>query len=77
MYLLKLKKKLVQLQNELEELHWAEPSIEMYKQRRFDLEVQIDNVEEQIKYETSLLPFKITIVGFCVFCVLALIYRIL
>jgi hypothetical protein len=55
-----------QLQDELYELHYAEPSPEMYKQRRSELEYQLACIEEQIDFEIRLKPFRVMLMGFTV-----------
>lgn len=45
----KLKQRKVQLQDELYDLHFCEPSPEMYRQRRSEIEYEIACIEEAIE----------------------------
>lgn len=54
----KLEQKIDRLQNELYELHFAEPSPEMYMQRRSEIEYQIACLEEAIELEKVMNPLK-------------------
>lgn len=62
----KLKKRILELQEELYDLHYAEPSPEMYKQRRSEIEYKIACLEDTIDFERKMTPFKWTLYGFIV-----------
>lgn len=62
----KLKKRIDELQDELYELHFAEPSPEMYMQRRSEIEYKIACLEDTIDFEKKMAPFKWMLYGFIV-----------
>ena len=64
------------LQDELYMLHFSEPSPEMYKQRRSELEYQIACLEEQIEFEEKLKPFRVTLMVFVALATLMLLYTL-
>jgi len=62
----KLKEQLERTKDELYELHFAEPSPEMYMQRRSELEFKIVCLEERIELEKQMAPLKWMLYGFIV-----------
>jgi cob(I)alamin adenosyltransferase len=73
----KLQQKLEALQNELYDLHFTEPSSEVYKQRRSDLEFQIFIIEEAIEHEKKMLPIKLSFIIAVIAMGAILIYSLL
>lgn len=61
-----LKKKIDRLNDELYDLHYAEPSPEMYMQRRSEIEYKIACLEDTIHFEKKMAPFRWTLYGFIV-----------
>lgn len=64
MSLRKLHTKLDEAKDELYMLHFAEPSPELYKQKRHELEYKIACLEEIIELEERLKPFRVTLMVF-------------
>lgn len=62
----KLKKELENTKHELYELHFAQPSPEVYRERRSELEYQIVCLEEKLELEKAFIPFRLTLFGFVV-----------
>jgi len=62
----KLRRELDQTKDELYELHFAEPSPEVYTERRSELEYQIVCLEEKLELEKAFIPFRLTLFGFVV-----------
>lgn len=62
----KLKKRILELQEELYDLHYAEPNPEMYMQRRSEIEYKIACLEDTIDFEKKMTPFKWMLYGFIV-----------
>ena len=62
----KLKKRILELQEELYDLHYAEPNPEMYIQRRSEIEYKIACLEDTIDFEKKMTPFKWMLYGFIV-----------
>lgn len=62
----KLEQKIDRLQDELYELHFAEPSPEMYIQRRSEIEYQIACLEDTLEFEKKMTPFKWMLYGFII-----------
>jgi hypothetical protein len=58
--------KLAELQDELYMLHFAEPSQEVYKQKRSEIEYKIACLEERIEFEQKMKPFRITLIAFVI-----------
>jgi hypothetical protein len=73
----KLKQKVEQLQDELYELHFAEPNPQMYQQRRSEIEYEIACLEEAIDIEKRMAPFKYMLYGFIVIAVGLLVWAYL
>ena len=69
MTLKKLHKKLENTKHELYELHFAEPSPEVYMERRSELEYEIVCIEAEIEFEKAMKPFWITLVVFAIIAV--------
>jgi hypothetical protein len=69
----KLKQRRNQLQDELYELHFAEPSPEVYRQRRSEIEYELATVEEALEFEEKLNPMRIGIIVFAVTSALAVL----
>ena len=65
------------LQDELYYLHFAEPTPELYMQRRHELEYQIACVEEQIEFELKMRPFRVTLMIFVAIVIIGLVIRII
>lgn len=65
------------LQDELYMLHFAEPSPELYLQKRSEIEYNIACVEEQIEFEEKFLPFRITLIVAVVVMVCILAYGLI
>ncbi len=65
------------LQDELYMLHFAEPSPELYLQKRSEIEYNIACVEEQIEFEEKFLPFRITLAVAVVVMVCILAYGLI
>jgi hypothetical protein len=61
-----LEKRKDELQDELYMLHFAQPSPEVYMQRRNEIEYEIVCIEEAIELEKSMAPFKWMLYGFIV-----------
>ena len=61
-----LKRRIDKLQDELYELHYAEPNPEMYMQRRSEIEYKIACIEDTIDFERKMTPFRWTLYGFIV-----------
>jgi hypothetical protein len=62
----KLKKELDKAKDELYDLHFAQPSPEVYRERRSELEYQIVCLEEMIELEKAYMPFRLTLFGFAI-----------
>lgn len=62
----RLESKKEELLDELYMLHFAEPSPEVYKQRRSELEYHIACIEEAIENEKALAPLRWMLYGFIV-----------
>lgn len=62
----KLKKELENTKHELYELHYAEPTPEVYREKRSELEYQIVCLEEKLELEKAYIPFRLTLFGFVV-----------
>jgi hypothetical protein len=62
----KLKQRKEVMLDELYMLHFAEPSPELYMQRRNDIEHEIACIEEAIELEKAMLPMKWMLYGFIV-----------
>ena len=62
----KLDQKIDRLHDELYELHFAEPSPEIYMQRRSEIEYQIACLEDAIEFEKKMAPFRWTLYAFIV-----------
>jgi hypothetical protein len=69
----KLKQRRNQLQDELYELHFAEPSPEVYRQRRSEIEYELATVEEALEFEEKLNPMRIGIIVFALTSALAVL----
>ena len=69
----KLKQRRNQLQDELYELHFAEPSLEVYRQRRSEIEYELATVEEALEFEEKLNPMRIGIIVFALTSALAVL----
>jgi hypothetical protein len=65
-----LHQKLENVKDELYTLHFAEASIEVYEQKRYDLEYEIACLEELIEIERRIQPLRI---GLMIFTVVGLI----
>jgi len=61
-----LEKRKDELFDELYMLHFAEPSIELYMQRRSEIEYKIACLEDTIEFEKKMAPFKWMLYGFIV-----------
>jgi hypothetical protein len=70
----KLKKQIDKLQDELYMLHFAEPSPELYMQRRNEIEHEIACIEEAIELEKTMLPMKWMLYGFIVIACAMLVW---
>lgn len=72
----KLKKELENTKHELYELHYAEPTPEVYREKRSELEYQIVCLEEKLELEKAYIPFRLTLFGFAVVvaCMLLWLY---
>jgi hypothetical protein len=68
-------------QMELEDLHMSEPSQEMYKQRRYEIEAQIFHIEDaidSIERENRIMrPMRYMLIGFCIVSIGMLLYSVL
>ncbi len=62
----KLKQRKEERLDELYMLHFAEPSPELYMQRRNEIEHEIACIEEAIELEKTMLPMKWMLYGFIV-----------
>jgi hypothetical protein len=62
----KIKKRIDQLQNELYELHFAEPSPEQYLQRRSEIEYKIAYFQDKLEIEKKMAPLRWMLYGFIV-----------
>ena len=62
----RLQLELEELRDELYMLHFAEPSPEVYKQRRHEIEYKIACLEERIEVEQKLNPFRWMLFGFII-----------
>lgn len=62
----KLEQRKDQLQDELYMLHFAEPSPEIYMQRRNEIEHEIVCIEDAIDLEKKMAPLKWMLYGFIV-----------
>ncbi len=60
----RLEEKKEQLQDELYMLHFAEPSPELYMQKRSDLEYKIASIEDTIEFEKRMAPMRYMLYGF-------------
>ncbi|MEY4331543.1 MAG: hypothetical protein RLZZ196_281 [Bacteroidota bacterium] len=60
----KLEQRKDQLLDDLYMLHFAEPSPELYMQKRHEIEHEIACIEEGIEIEKKMLPFKYMLYGF-------------
>jgi len=65
----KLKEELDNLKYELYDLHVAEPSPELYKQKREDLEYKIVCLEDKIELEEKMKPIRIILMVFAIVAV--------
>lgn len=76
-----LKSKREGYQNELDNLHLAEPSEKWYKQRRYELEsyiAMVDDAIDDLETEQKMLrPFLWTLIGFAVVASAFLLVRII
>jgi hypothetical protein len=70
----KLEKRKEELLDELYMLHFAEPSPEIYMQKRHEIEHEIVCIEEGIEIEKKMLPFKYTLYGFIAIAIGMLIW---
>jgi hypothetical protein len=61
-----LEKRKDELFDELYMLHFAEPSPEVYMQRRSEIEYKIACLEDTIEFEKKMAPFKWMLYGFIV-----------
>jgi hypothetical protein len=62
----KLEEDLDNLKDELYMLHFAEPSPEVYQQRRHEIEFKIACLEERIELERRLAPLRWMLFGFII-----------
>jgi hypothetical protein len=62
----KLRRELENTKDELYDLHFAQPSPEVYRERRSELEYQIVCLEEMIELEKVYMPFRLTLFGFAI-----------
>ena len=69
----KLKQKRNRLQDELYELHFAEPSPEVYRQRRSEIEYELACIEEAIEFEEKLNPMRAGLIVFAIAGALAIL----
>jgi hypothetical protein len=72
-YMRKLKQRRNQLQDELYDLHFAEPSPEVYRQRRSEIEYELATIEEAMEFEEKLNPMRVGLIIFAVAGVLAVL----
>lgn len=77
MGLRKLYQRKDQLQDELYMLHFAEPSPELYQHRRSEIEYEIACIEDQIDFEISMRPFRVTLMVFVVIAMLGLTFLLI
>lgn len=70
----KLEKTKDELIDELYMLHFAEPSPELYIQRRYEIEHQIASIEDTIDFKKKMLPFKYMLYGFIMIAIGLLIW---
>lgn len=69
----KLKQRRNQLQDELYDLHFAEPSPEVYRQRRSEIEYELATIEEAMEFEEKLNPMRVGLIIFAVAGILAVL----
>lgn len=62
----KLEEELDKLKDELYMLHFAEPSPEVYQQRRHEIEYKIACLEERIEIEKKLNPLRWMLFAFMI-----------
>lgn len=70
----KLEKRKDQLLDELYMLHFAEPSPELYMQKRNEIEHEIVCIEEAIETEKKMAPMKWMLYGFILIAIGMLIW---
>lgn len=79
--LIELKEKLDYYNHELDVLHMAEPSEEMYRARRYEIETQIFHIEDAIesieREERMMRPMRYMLIGFSIACAGMLLYLLL
>ena len=73
----KLKQRRIQLQDELYDLHFCEPSPEMYKQRRSEIEYELACIEEAIELEKKFEPMRLGLMIFTAIAVITVLCVIL
>lgn len=73
----KLKQRRNQLQDELYELHFCEPSPEMYKQRRSEIEYELACIEEAIELEKKFEPMRVGLIIFTAIAGIIAIYAMI
>jgi hypothetical protein len=73
----KLKQRKVQLQDELYDLHFCEPSPEMYRQRRSEIEYEIACIEEAIELEEKFKPMRVGLIIFAAIAAITVLYAIM
>ena len=73
----KLKQRKVQLQDELYDLHFCEPSPEMYRQRRSEIEYELACIEEAIELEEKFEPMRVGLIIFAAIAAVTVLYAIL
>jgi hypothetical protein len=73
----KLKQRKVQLQDELYDLHFCEPSPEMYRQRRSEIEYELACIEEAIELEEKFEPMRVGLMIFAAIAAVTVLYAIL
>jgi len=70
----KLEKRKEELLDELYMLHFAEPSPELYMQKRNEIEHEIVCIEDEIDLEKKMLPMKWMLYGFILIAIGMLIW---
>lgn len=70
----KLEKRKEKLLDELYMLHFAEPSPELYMQKRNEIEHEIVCIEDEIDLEKKMLPMKWMLYGFILIAIGMLIW---
>lgn len=73
----KLKQRRNQLQDELYDLHFCEPSPEMYKQRRSEIEYELACIEEAIELEKKFEPMRVGLIIFAAIAAIIAIYAMI